>query len=45
MLAKLAKKKGVESYVVTAIPLANRLYVGFNVVDRDEEMIGSAATT
>ncbi|NVB85674.1 MAG: hypothetical protein HOV81_45335 [Kofleriaceae bacterium] len=43
MLAKLAKKKGVESYVVTALPVGDRLYVGFNVVDGDEDFVGSAA--
>lgn len=43
VLSKLAKKKGVESYVVTAIPVGDRLYVGFNVVDRDGDFIGSAA--
>jgi hypothetical protein len=42
VLAKLAKRKGVESYVVTAIPIARRIYIGFNVVDADEDFIGSA---
>jgi hypothetical protein len=43
VFAKLAKKKGIESYVVTAIPVgAARVFIAFNVVDRDGTFIGSA---
>jgi hypothetical protein len=43
VLAKLKKKKGLEAYVVTAIPVApSRVQIAFNVVDADDDFIASA---
>ncbi|MGN6110319.1 MAG: hypothetical protein ACTHU0_34770 [Kofleriaceae bacterium] len=45
MLKDWAKNKRLESYVVTAIPVGDLLYVGFNVVSSDDVFVGSVVAS